>query len=120
MKSTKRQSAEKRGRRAEIAAQILLTLKGYRVLASRVKTHVGEIDLVVLKGGTVVFVEVKARANSCTALGSITGQQQKRIARAAEGFLAHRPELRHYAVRYDAIFTCPGKLPQHVKDFWRP
>lgn len=120
MKSAKRQSAEKRGRRAEIAAQILLTLKGYRILASRVRTHVGEIDLVVLRGGTVVFVEVKARANSRTAVEAITRHQQRRIARAAESFLAHRPALHHHAVRYDAILTCPGRLPQHIKDFWRP
>jgi hypothetical protein len=50
------------GRKAESLAAFALRLKGYRVLAGRLRTPAGEIDLIVRRGATIAFVEVKARA----------------------------------------------------------
>jgi putative endonuclease len=63
----KRQSAERGGRRAESLAAWWLRLKGWRILARRVRTPVGEIDLVARRGRTIAFVEVKARATAVQA-----------------------------------------------------
>ena len=51
-----------RGLRAETLALIVLMLKGYRPLARRYAAAGGEIDLIVARGDTIAFVEVKARA----------------------------------------------------------
>jgi len=51
------------GRKAESLAAFALRLKGYRVLARRLRTPAGEIDLIVRRGATIAFVEVKARAD---------------------------------------------------------
>ena len=56
-----RRRNEQHGRNAETVAAWFLRLKGYRILARRVRTHVGEIDLIARHGDTLVFVEVKAR-----------------------------------------------------------
>ncbi len=118
--SGRRQNAESRGRWAEVAAQLLLTLKGYRILATRVRTPRGEIDLVVLKGRTVVFVEVKARRSFDVAIEAITHQQQSRIIAASQVYLARRPALCGYDVRFDAVVLVPRRWPQHIVDAWRP
>ena len=57
-----RQGAELYGRKGETLAAWFLRLKGYRILESRYKTPVGEIDLIARRWGTTVFVEVKSRS----------------------------------------------------------
>lgn len=56
--SPKRQSAEASGRRGERLAGWWLRLKGWRILARRVRTPAGEVDLVAKKGNLVAFVKV--------------------------------------------------------------
>src|SRR5215468_6750770 len=74
--------AEKRGRDTEALAALMLRLKGYRILARRIRTHAGEIDLVARSPrGTLCFVEVKARATEATAALAVAPRQQQRIAR---------------------------------------
>jgi hypothetical protein len=60
----KRLAAERHGHRSEMLAAWALRLKGYRILASRLKTKLGEIDMVALPlFGPVCFIEVKARGD---------------------------------------------------------
>jgi putative endonuclease len=116
----RRRDAEKRGRRGEWAASLLLQLKGYRILGRRVRTHLGEIDLIAKSPrGLVCFVEVKARASMDAAIESIGPRQQSRIARAAMVWLSARPGLAKGGVRFDAITIAPRALPRHWPDAWR-
>lgn len=116
----RRQKAEKRGRRSETLAALLLMMKGYRILGRRVKTHVGEIDLVArAPSGILCFIEVKARADANLALGSVGQRQQERIARAATLYLAARPKLAARGVRYDVVTVAPRTLPRHIRDAFR-
>jgi len=116
----KRQQAERRGRRSETLAAWLLRLKGYRILARRVKTRVGEIDLVARSlGGIVCFVEVKARPEEGSALLSVGARQQARIAHAASLYLAARPHLVSRGIRYDIVTVAPGRIPRHIRDAFR-
>lgn len=116
----KRQIAEARGRQAERRAALWLRLKGYSILAIRVKLPVGEIDLVARKGKLIAFVEVKARARQEDALGAVSVQSWQRIARAAEAWMGQRPKFADYGWRYDLIALAPDRLPHHLKDAWRP
>jgi putative endonuclease len=115
--SARRKAAEKRGRRGELLASLLLLCKGYRILGRRVKTRAGEIDLVAKNlWGVVCFIEVKARPDETLATEAIGQRQRGRIVRAAELYLAGRP----VEARFDVITVCPGRLPRHRRDAWRP
>jgi putative endonuclease len=117
----RRKTAERRGRRGEIWAALLLRAKGYRILGRRVRTPVGEIDLVArAPSGPVCFIEVKARPDVATAALSVGPRQQARIARAAALYLAARPGLARRGVRFDVMTVAPGRLPRHLRDAWRP
>jgi putative endonuclease len=117
----RRQAAEKRGRRSETLAALLLRLKGYRILDRRVRTRAGEIDLIArTPSGLICFIEVKARSDLATAADSVGLRQQGRIARAAALYLASRPELAQNGARFDVVTVSPGSLPRHLRDAWRP
>jgi putative endonuclease len=68
-----------------------LTRRGYAILATRYRTDRGEIDLVCEHDGTLVFVEVRARASGefGTAAESVTDQKKRRVARMAAEYLLH-------------------------------
>ena len=108
-----RLAAELFGRRGETLAAWFLRLKGYRIIASRFKTPVGEIDLVARHFGTLVFVEVKARRSGSVAeaWGAVN---DRRITRAADYFLARHPRYANTDMRYDVIFLAPMAWPRHV------
>ena len=109
-------AAEKRGRRGELFAVLLLLCKGYRILGRRVKTRAGEIDLIAQSlSGLICFVEVKARPDEGQAAEAVTRRQQARIVRAAGLYLAGKP--RPY--RFDRISVLPGQLPRHIRGAWR-
>ena len=113
-----RKHAEARGRRAETLCTWLLRAKGYRILARRFRTPAGELDIVARRGRTVVFVEVKARADLEAAILSITPHQQARIMRAALLFVASRPGLAALNMRFDVMLAAPRRLPVHMRSAW--
>ena len=114
-----RQRRDATGRRAEIISAWLLRLKGYRILAQRFKTPVGEIDLIAKRASIIAFVEVKARPSAAAAMESVSARQRRRIARAALLFLQKRPHLAKLQIRFDVILVTPGKWPDHLVDAWR-
>src|SRR5687768_17011651 len=63
-RNSARQGAEIYGRRGETLAAWFLRLQGYRILETRYKTPIGEIDLIARRWGTTVFVEVKSRRDA--------------------------------------------------------
>ena len=62
-----RQAAHARGHHSESVAALYLRLKGYRILARRLKTHVGEIDLVNIRQATHLAMARAVRALSVAA-----------------------------------------------------
>lgn len=111
----KRQTALRLGMSAETRAALLLLAKGYRILARRYKTPVGEIDIVARHHGMLVFVEVKARENLDAAAEAVTAHQQARIINAAQFWLAAHAETTACPMRFDAVLVAPGKIPWHLK-----
>jgi putative endonuclease len=117
--STKRRRAERRGRAAEFLCLWHLRLRGYRLVARRYRTPVGEIDLIVRRGRVLAAVEVKARGDFDTAGEAVLGRHRRRIARALEHFLAHRPDLARLEPRFDVMLVVPRRLPRHLAGAWR-
>lgn len=113
-------AAHAAGLRAETLAAWLLRLKLYRIVGRRVKTRLGEIDLIAQRGRTLVFVEVKARGDARTAAESLTLHQRGRLARAASLFAAMRPEFADFDMRFDVVLMTPRRPPIHLRDAWQP
>ncbi len=113
-------STDRRGRNAERLAAWLLTLKGYRILARRFASPVGEIDLIARRGDLLLFVEVKRRDSFESGAAALRPAQRRRISRAAEAFLRDRPQLARLRLRFDLVLVAPGRLPRHLPDAWRP
>ena len=109
-----RQAAFRVGISAETRAAAWLMAKGFRIVARRWKSPVGEIDLIARRGKLLVFAEVKARATLDDAAESVTERQKQRIAAAAEVWLAANPDDAIRDIRFDAILVAPGRLPRHI------
>ena len=107
------------GRRGEVLAVMMLMLKGYRILGFRLKTPQAEIDILALRGGTLVAVEVKRRTSLLAALEAVSFDQRQRLRRAATNLAARRPSLAGAAVRLDLVALAPGRLPVHIPDAWK-
>ena len=112
-----RRRAEQGGRRAETIAAWWLRLKGWRILGQRVRTPVGEVDLIARRGRTLAFIEVKARAGEAAAAIALDDYRLRRVARAAEA-LADRYGRPGDTIRIDAMFVLPGRLPRHLVNVW--
>lgn len=104
---------EAQGRRGEWLAAWFLRLKGWRVLASRVKTPRGEVDLIVRRGRTVAFVEVKWRERAADLDTAIDAHRLRRVAAAAEA-LAHKYARPGDVQRIDVLLLAPGRFPRHM------
>jgi putative endonuclease len=109
----KRRAAERGGRRAERLAAWWLRLKGWRILAVRARTPVGEVDLIARRGRTLAFVEVKARAGEAQAALALDEYRLRRVVRAAEALLPRYMRAGDI-VRIDAMFVTPWRLPHHL------
>ena len=101
------------GSRAEWIATAWLLTRGYRVLARNFVVKGGEIDIVVQRGATIAFVEVKARKEFEQAVTAIHADKRRRISRAARAWLTRNPWANGSTLRGDAVFISPWRLPHH-------
>ena len=109
-----RQVAFRLGISAESRAAAFLIAKGFRILARRWRSPVGEIDIIAARRHLLIFVEVKAREKFDDAAWSVTDRQRARIAAAAEAWLAKQGEHDFRDMRFDAVLVVPGRIPQHI------
>jgi len=112
-----RKDAERRGRRGENVAAWWLRFRGWRIVATRVRTPRGEVDLIARRGRTVAFIEVKTRANDEQLDLSIDRRRLARVAAAAD-ILAPRHATRGEDIRIDVILIAPGRWPRHIVNAW--
>lgn len=109
-----------RGICAERCAQLYLFIKGYRILRTRFKTHVGEIDIIASRHKNLVFFEVKTRTCISDALLAVCPKSQNRIALAAQCFLSQshcRRRFQDYNLRFDVIAVVGWKFT-HIHNAW--
>jgi putative endonuclease len=112
--AARRRATYLRGRTAEVLALACLALKGYRPLARRFAANGGEIDLIVRRGSTIAFVEVKARAAMDDAAGAIGANKRRRFSRAVRAWVVQHPWALQKTLRADAVFVAPRRWPLHV------
>ena len=116
--AVERRRAFRRGLLAETAAIWLLRCKRYRVVARRVRTPLGEIDIIVRRGRTIAFVEVKTRPTEDEALEAIAPRQARRLVGAARYWLAAQPPASSAQAdwRFDIVTVSPYLLPRHLSN----
>lgn len=111
-----RRKSEEAGRTAELAALWYLRFKGWRLLAQRYRSPVGEIDLVMRRGGVTAFIEVKVRRTPGKAIEAVTARQARRISAAARHFLSRAPQAAAGACRFDIVALSPYHWPRHIEN----
>lgn len=115
-KTQQRKKAYRRGHFAEYRAAIALFFKGYRILALRHKTKLGEVDIIARKGDLIAMIEVKARPSVSEAADAVTVTAQRRISNASDLWLATRPDAARLSIRYDIVAVCPWRWPVHLEN----
>lgn len=119
MTDDERIRSERYGRHAETLCRFSLRLRGYRIIASRLRTPLGEIDIVARRGDTLAVIEVKARADWAQANEAVSARQRGRLVRAAHAFLATNPQYAGLSLRFDVMLVTPWSWPRHLADAWR-
>lgn len=114
--AARRRSSYRRGHRSEWLAALALTAKGYRILARRYRTKLGEIDLIARRGDLVLIVEVKARRTLVEAMEAIRRESERRIEGSADIWLSRQPDYGRLSVRFDMVAVLPWRWPVHVEN----
>jgi putative endonuclease len=114
-----RLSTRSAGARTERRARLHYRLRGYRVLGANVWAGGYELDLVVRRGRSLVFCEVKGKAGAAFGdpLEMITPEKERRLRRAATAWLVAHPEHAACAVRFDVVAERAGRLERVAHAF---
>jgi putative endonuclease len=107
------------GRRAERRAALHYRLRGYRILGRNVWVGPYELDLVLRRGRTIVFCEVKEKRGDRHGdpFEMVGPEKRRRLRRAAEGWLAAHAELAGLDARFDVVAVRSGRLERLVRAF---
>jgi putative endonuclease len=102
----------------ELALQLLKS-HGLKIIARNYRCKMGELDLVMLDGNTLVLVEVRTRARGDYGgpAASVDWAKQRRLVRAAEHLLMKRAELRRYPARFDVVAITTGGASEAKVDW---
>lgn len=98
-------SSQQTGKDAERTALRHLERHGLRLLAQNWLCKRGELDLVMLDGDTVVFVEVRYRQHAQWggALASVDARKRQKLIMAAQYFLQRESRWANYPCRFDVV-----------------
>ena len=94
-------------------------LRGWQIVGENVWAGGNELDLIVRRGRTLRFVEVKAKRGTRFGdpLEMVTEEKQRRLRRAAEAWLDVRPELARLAIGFDVIAVRDGRVQRVPQAF---
>lgn len=94
-----------RGAAIEAAAARHLAAAGLHVVAANATARFGELDLVMLDGDTLAFIEVRYRRSDRFGGGaaSVDARKRRRLVLAARQFLAAHPRHRDAPCRFDVV-----------------
>lgn len=119
LRQTRGQAANDHGFVAEAKAAACLRQDGWRVLAHRLRTPAGELDLVAERDGLTAMIEVKSRATLAQAAYALRPRQQARMVAAAEIALAENPGWGASGVRFDVILVDRAGTVRRITDAFR-
>jgi putative endonuclease len=118
-RSRRGQAAHRLGHGAEDAAQAALERAGWEILARRLRTPAGEVDIVAQKDGLLAIVEVKARPDLAAAAGALSLRQQARLVAATDIILAEHPDWGKAGVRFDLLVVNAQGVVRRIADAFR-
>ena len=113
-----RAGAYRAGLRAEAAAAWMLRLRGWRILARRFRTPVGEIDIIAQRGAVIAFVEVKRRRARRDAMEALRPAQRERMIRAARWWQTSHSFAQEAVLRFDLVTVNRWMWPRHMPDIF--
>ena len=110
----------KQGGNVEALACAFLQKAGLRPIAANAGFRLGELDLVMRDGDTLVFVEVRYRRSASFGGGaaSVDAGKRRRIVFAAEQFLAAHRDAAHSPCRFD-VMDASGDIDAPVFEWLR-
>jgi putative endonuclease len=111
--------AQRLGIDSESIACAALEADGWTILARRLRTQAGEIDIAAERAGLLAFVEVKARPALSDAAAALTPRQRKRLLAAGEIALAENPHWGKQGVRFDVLLVDAHGTVRRVVDAFR-
>ena len=117
--AAKRLRAYRKGHWGEWLAAVALLVKGYRIVARRYRTKLGEIDLIARRGDLIAVIEVKARPTLMEAMEAVGYQAERRIEAAADIWLSRQPDYGCVSIRFDLVAILPWRWPVHVENAWQ-
>lgn len=115
----RRRRHERRGHRGEWLAAMALMAGGYRIVARRYRTRLGEIDLIARRGDLVAVVEVKVRPTLVQAMEALDTLSQRRIEAAADLWLGRQHDHGRLSLRFDMVAVMPWRWPVHVENIFQ-
>lgn len=91
-------------------------LRGYRIVAANVRAGRNELDLVVRRGSTLLFVEVKRRSRPGFggAVGAVDTEKRRRVRRAARVWLARNPQPANVQVGFEVVAVQGRRLQRYA------
>ncbi|MFB9885729.1 YraN family protein [Balneatrix alpica] len=94
-----------RGRSGEDRALAFLQQRGWQLLGRNLRLADGELDLVMLDGQTLVFIEVKLRQQQALVdpASAVDARKQQRLRHAAQAFLQANPKWQQHFCRFDVV-----------------
>ena len=106
------------GRAGEDAALAAYERRGYRLIARNWRCRIGELDLILTRGDTLVFCEVKTRRGAQFGGGyeAVTGRKRAKVRAVAEAFL-QATHARPRAIRFDVASVALGSAGAEVELF---
>ncbi len=108
-----------RGIHAETAACRALVRHGWTVLARRLRTEAGEIDIIAAQPDLLAIVEVKARRTLADAALALGARQRARLIAAADIVLAEHPEWARDGMRFDLMVVDAMGAVRRIADAFR-
>ncbi|HEY7580471.1 MAG TPA: YraN family protein [Acetobacteraceae bacterium] len=119
LRSRQSSRAYARGVDAETAACLALADRGWTILARRLRTEAGEIDIIAAKPELLAIIEVKARPTLADAALALNARQRDRLLAATEIVLAAHPDWARPGIRYDLVVVDAAGTVRRIADAFR-
>ncbi len=119
VRTSRGRCAQARGIAAETLAAEALERDGWEILARRLRTLAGEIDLVAQKSGLLAVVEVKSRRHLGEAAAAVSPRQRTRLIAAADQVLAEHPDWGAGGMRFDILVVDAENRVRRIADAFR-
>ena len=107
------------GQDAEALAAAALSAEGWQILAQRLRTEAGEIDLIAEREGLLAFIEVKARPSLAEAAFALGPRQRSRLVAAAGAWIAEHPGHGNAGMRFDVMLVAADGTIRRIADAFR-